>query len=286
MTSDHHSVVCRRGAMNTLFEMMLVGDDEENLHAAGEAALDEIERIEKLLSRFDPTSETSRINRDAHPGPVIVDHEVVEILRRCHEYSFRTDGYFDVTAVSRAGHTRGEPQIAIDPDRRLLRFQRSGVFLDFGGCGKGYAIDRAVTVLRESGIQKALLHGGTSSVRAIGNWPVGVRDPWDAAVTAAAQVHLSGESLSCSATSHGSEASDIVNPSEGRCLTGQAACLVIANGDWSAFEVEMFSTGLLAMGRQRARVCCRREENRGTHVAWIDRRDDRTTMEWLSVPHG
>jgi thiamine biosynthesis lipoprotein len=266
--------------MNTLFEVVLVGGDEENLRAAGEAALDEIVRVEKLLSRFDPTSETSRINREGHSDAVTVDHEIVQVLRRCHEFSRRTDGHFDVTAVSRADQSWGPP-LVFDPDRRLLAFRYDNAFLDFGACGKGYALDRAARMLCENGVARALLHGGTSSIRAIGEWTVDVRDPFETSATIG-QIRLRDEGMSCSAVAHGGEVSDIVDPMGGEQLNEQAACVVITNGGWSAFDSEMFSTGLLAMGRERAGVCCRRGENRGVHVGWIGQSHE---VEWLSELH-
>src|SRR5688500_16810135 len=91
-------ILCRRPAMNTWFEVLLLGDDPENLQAAGEAALDESERVEKLLSRFDPASEVSRINREAANSPVLLDLELAEILETCRKAWMETHGYFDITA--------------------------------------------------------------------------------------------------------------------------------------------------------------------------------------------
>src|SRR4051812_20130865 len=91
-------ILCRRPAMNTWFEIILLGDDSENLQAAGEAALDEIQRVEKLLSRFDPSSEISRINREAAQKPVLVDFELAEILETCRIAWQQTNGFFDITA--------------------------------------------------------------------------------------------------------------------------------------------------------------------------------------------
>jgi thiamine biosynthesis lipoprotein len=288
MASDQHSVVCRRGAMNTLFEVVLVGADEENLRAAGEAALDEVVRVEKLLSRFDPASDTARINRDGHSDPVLVNHEMLRVLLACERFSKRTDGYFDVTAVSRAAASaaaRTEPAVSIDPETRLVRIHSPGLFLDFGACGKGYAIDRMIAILREGNFEHALVHSGTSSLGIIGSKRVGIADPSDRNA-AAGIVRLEDEALSCSAVyPEGSEQSDIVSPRDGSAPREQAACVVVMKGAWAAFESEMLSTGLLAMGRQRAVVWCQRPENRGVHVAWVDRMDGRTRMEWLGEAH-
>src|SRR5205823_9036018 len=91
-----------RPAMATWFEALLVGDDEEHLMAVGEAVLDEIGRVERLLSRHDPASETSRINREAASRPVRVDLEMFDILRNGLRWSEETGGYFDLCAGSGA----------------------------------------------------------------------------------------------------------------------------------------------------------------------------------------
>lgn len=156
----------QRPAMGTWFEVWLVGDDAEHLAAVADAALDEVERVERLLSRFDPRSEVTRLNREAASRAVRVDYELLEIVRACRAGWERTGGYFDPTVGSRS--RIAFDGIQIDEDRRTIRFLDGGLALDLGGFGKGYALDRAVGVLAAFGVYSALLHGGTSSVRALG----------------------------------------------------------------------------------------------------------------------
>jgi FAD:protein FMN transferase len=241
-------VLCRRAAMNTWFEIILLGDDAENLHAAGEAALDEIERVEKLLSRFDPASEISRINRDAPKSAVLVDLETATVLETCRNAWQQTRGFFDV-AVNRE-NTSGFSDIEFDFDTRLITFRNADAGLDFGGFGKGYALDCAADCLRAFGVKKALLHGGTSSVLALGNdgdenpWRIGLRNPWNKCEELE-HVQLSEEALSTSATGQG--VSDILHPHFHKPLQIQAACTVIAK---TAAQAEIFSTAFLCMGKK------------------------------------
>ncbi|MBA4147504.1 MAG: FAD:protein FMN transferase [Verrucomicrobia bacterium] len=242
-------ILCRRPAMNTWFEIVLPGDDAENLQAAGEAALDEIERIEKLLSRFDPASEVSRINRDAAISPVLLDVELTGILETCRKAWLETDGFFDIAVNREEDANFGA--IDFDPDTRLIFFRNVNARLDFGGFGKGYALDCAARLLRECGVKQALLHGGTSSVLAIGNdaneqpWRIGLRDPWKDDVVLQ-QVDLSDNALSTSAT--GKTVSDILDPFQRQPLQEKASCTVIAE---SAAQAEVFSTALLCMGKDK-----------------------------------
>jgi thiamine biosynthesis lipoprotein len=285
--------------MGTWFEARLVGDDPEHLVAVAEAVLDEVERIERLLSRFDPRSEVARINREAPRRAVLVDREVLGLLKSCHEAWERTEGSFDPTA-SQAGCT-GEDlapadrptfaSVMIDPEARTVRFARPGVALDLGGIGKGYALDRAAEIVDAQGVRSAFLHGGTSSSLALGSdeagrpWTIGVRDPF-AAPDAAAElfrVRLGGRGSSCSATkAPGQACSDLIDPRRGTPLDGQSACVAIAR---DATRAEVLSTALLCMGKGRAaEYAGRYAEDDGFEVAWIECLDDRPAWDWLTRP--
>jgi FAD:protein FMN transferase len=278
-----------RPAMGTLFEAWLVGEDEEHLAAVGEAALDEVARLEQLLSRFDPRSEISRLNRTAAQEPVLVDVEVFGILKTCHGYWKATDGYYDIAASSPTSSVATRPStgdIELDEQRRTVRFTHPGVRLDLGGFGKGYALDRAGLILKEFGIQHACLHGGTSSVIAVGRdehggpWQIGIRDPWagDAAVELG-RVEVADRGYSCSAVfGPGEQRSDVVDPHAGEPLTTQAACGVLAA---DALEAEILSTALLSMGKERAAAYTRRSGSARLAVAWIERAGETSRIVWL-----
>src|SRR4051812_19000412 len=91
------TVTISRRAMGTVFEVRLLGPDREHLAAVAEATLDEISRLERLLSRFLPASEICRLNREAASHPIRVDQDLMEVLIACREGWERTEGYFDVT---------------------------------------------------------------------------------------------------------------------------------------------------------------------------------------------
>lgn len=191
-----------REAMATRFEILLEGDDPVDLRAAGEEALEEIQRQEAILSLYRPTSEISRINRLAHREPVAVSPPVFDLLIECRRLWEWSQGTFDITVapLMRAwGFLRGtgrwpEPKVLeeardctgmhrlqLDPTRRTVRFERPGMMLDLGAVGKGYAIDEAVVLLREAGVRSAFLHGGTSTCYGMG---VPAEGPaWKAALT-------------------------------------------------------------------------------------------------------
>jgi thiamine biosynthesis lipoprotein len=176
-------------AMATRFELVLDGDDEGRLRAAGEDALEEIVRLDIQLSFYRPASDVSLINRRAAFEPVLVEPRLCELLARCLAVSAASDGAFDITiaplmkawrftdgsgacpepaVLARARALVGFHGIELDAARRTVRFARPGMLIDLGSAGKGYAVDRAIARLRENGVSSALLHGGTSSVHAIG----------------------------------------------------------------------------------------------------------------------
>ncbi len=193
------TVAVARHAMATRFEIVLHGANATSLRAAGEEALNEIARLEDQLSLYRPTSEIARVNACAHLKPVRVSPELFALLQQARQLHRETNGAFDITigplmrcwsflggsgalpepaALAEARTTVGMDLVQLDT--LTVRFARPGVMLDLGAIGKGYAIERAAELLREAGVTSAILHGGTSTVFAIGR-PLNA-DGWKVAV--------------------------------------------------------------------------------------------------------
>lgn len=273
-----------RVAMASWFEARLVGDDPEHLDAVAGAVLEEIKRRERLLSRFDPASEIARLNREAAQGPVRVDVELMAVLLDCRRWAERTGGAFDPCAPT----ARFLDAVELNEPGRTVRFVDETARIDLGGYGKGFALDAVRPTLESFGVRSALIHGGTSSVLAIGRdendraWRVGIRDPFVEADDAPEvdRLSLSDCGLSCSsAFSPGSDRSDLIDPSTGQAVEVPASVVVVAP---TATEAEVLSTALLAMGRDRAGRFV--SEDRGVsdrcRVGWIERTNDRTNVNW------
>lgn len=190
-------------AMATRFEVALPGDDPVRLRAAGEEALEEVQRLEETLSLYRPTSEIARVNRAAGRAPVPVSAPVFELLQLCVELWGLSEGAFDITVaplvrawgfmhgrgreatpaeVSAARERVGMQYLELDAAQRTVRFLRPGMMLDLGAVGKGHALDVAAEVLREAGVVNALIHSGTSSCYGLGRaesgaaWRVAIED--------------------------------------------------------------------------------------------------------------
>jgi thiamine biosynthesis lipoprotein len=186
------TVTLAHNAMATRFEVVVHGNNRSQLRAAGEEALDEIDRIENQLSLYRPSSEIAQLNARAAREAVLVSPEVFALLQHAQRLSAETQDAFDITigplvrcwgfmggtgrkpaaAEVAAAHEKvGMQNLVLDPADRTVRYSRDGVMLDLGAIGKGYAVDRAAQILREAGVASALIHGGTSTTCAIGRPP-------------------------------------------------------------------------------------------------------------------
>lgn len=198
------TVKLARNAMATRFEIVVHGSNAVSLRAAAEEALDEIERLDAKLSLYKPSSEIAQINANAAEQGVRVSAEIFGLLERARDLSLATGGAFDITIaplvrcwgfmrgsgempeaeqIAEARQMVGIDLVQLDKSTHEVRFAKPGVMIDLGAVGKGYALDRAAEILAESGVEHALLHGGTSSVISLGqngidgNWKIAVDAP-------------------------------------------------------------------------------------------------------------
>lgn len=171
---EHRAMACR-------WELWLPSDGRPPAERGSLAAwiaeeFEELDRLESELSRFIESSDVSRIRelRGGQAMPVGID------MARCLEFALEahelTEGAFDVSLGS------GLSSLLVDRERRSVCVESDEpLTIDLGGIAKGYALDLfadsiASTLIDEEEFSGALIHGGQSSVRAIGNQPDG--SPW------------------------------------------------------------------------------------------------------------
>jgi FAD:protein FMN transferase len=164
-------------AMNTVFEVYAAYGDERYAAQAAQAAFAVVDRLEGELSRFRPNSDVSRVNQLAAGESVRVGASTLECLVIARHLYDLTEGTFDISIGT------GLPTLALHADEFLVRATTDGVRLDLGGIGKGYAVDLMAELLEEWGIERALVHGGFSSVLALeapagtDGWPLTLSGP-------------------------------------------------------------------------------------------------------------
>ena len=269
-------------AMGSTYSIALYGYDRVKMEAAVDAAFDEVRRLDELLSNYQPGSQWSEVNRDAATKPVLVSPELFQLLAACLEYSRESEGAFDITVgplmkvwgfYKGSGHLPHKPEIAaalakvgyrhirLDPAAQTVRFDRSGVEMDPGGVGKGYAVDRMVEVLRQNGVRTAMVAASGSSIYGMGappdeprGWPVKIKDPWDNRKTLA-EVWLKDSSMSTSGSyekffrAEGRVYAHIMDPRTGYPAQGSVSVSVLAP---RTVDSEVWAKPYFTNGRQWA----------------------------------
>jgi thiamine biosynthesis lipoprotein len=268
-----------RRAMATTFEVAIPAGTHPDPVAAATAALDLIDDLEDQMTVFRDHSEVSRLNATAAASPVVVEEQLFELFTRCAAWTRETEGAFDIATgalVKAWGFFRREGRVPdaserneamarcgfrhviLNPELRSVKFRRAGLELNLGAVGKGYALDRAARLLREEwGILSALLHGGGSSVYAIGHapgdargWPVRLKHP-TAPGRSLGTVHLRDRGLGTSAATFqffeykGQKLGHLLDPRTGWPASGTASASVTAP---TAAEADAMSTAAFVLG--------------------------------------
>jgi thiamine biosynthesis lipoprotein len=275
-----------RTAMATTFEVLLPFGTPDALPAA-EVALDEIDRLEAQLTVYRDTSEVSRLNRAAAHAPIPVEPGLFDLLTTAARVSAESGGAFDCTAgalIKAWGFYRGPRRVpsdaeraaalervgmrhvVLDPERRSVRYLRPGLEINLGAIGKGYALDRAAALLRERwNLSAALLHGGHSSVYAIGHepgdergWAVGLSHPWEPG-RRIALLRLRDRALGTSAATfrhlehQGRKLGHVLDPRTGWPTEGVALASAVAP---TAAEADALATAFFIRGVDWTRAYC------------------------------
>jgi thiamine biosynthesis lipoprotein len=288
-----HSLVrqeASHAAMGTVFSIAAYGTDSECLRESLARSFREIERLDNLMSRYKPGSEISTINREAFHRPVVVTPELFNLLQTSLRFGEQTCGAFDITVgplmaswgLFRGGGRLPEPReleqvlrrigyrhIKLDAAAHTVRFDEPGIELDLGAIGKGYAVDRAIEILRADGVSRALVSGGTSSIYAIGappgehGWEISVCDPFDRRKQACS-LRLRNMSISISGSQEKSFLLDgkiythILDPRNGKPVEDVLMTVVIAS---SSAASDALSTAFFVSGVKQTQAYLQNHPN-------------------------
>lgn len=263
-------------AMATVFEIYMFHEDRRYAEQCAFQAFEEVDRLEQDLSRFIENSDISRINRSGYDDSVQVGIDTYECLEQCISLSGETKGAFDITAgplmqrwresdkksgspspdeIADARDRCGIDNIILHKNDFSVSLMRENMVIDLGGFGKGYAVDRAVKVLKEWDIGPAVVHGGSSSVFAMGappgetGWEITLRNPRNTDEEIS-RMYLNDRALNSSGIRKGNH---IINPKTGHPVSERSSAWVFCN---SAATGDALSTAFMIMSRDEINDLC------------------------------
>jgi FAD:protein FMN transferase len=186
--------------MGTRIYVEVWHDDRIQGDAAIDAVMDNMRRIDALMSHYRPESQLSQINTRGAVEPVAVDPELFDLIKTSIHFSEVTEGAFDITYAS-VGYLYDYPRhvhpsdadikqalpgvnyrnLLLDPEHHTIKFAREGMRIDLGGIAKGYACDQGVEILKRFGVSNGMVIAG-GDTRLLGDrrgrpWMIGIRHP-------------------------------------------------------------------------------------------------------------
>jgi len=271
-------------AMGTGIVLKLYTDkgNRSQAQAAAELAMAEMARIESLMSEWIDSSEISRINQAAGTGvPQTVSAETVEVLQKGKAVNMSTGGAFamswrplsglwnfsadvaetmrqvpDEKAALEMTALVDDSQLLIDAPSKSVALRKAGMALGLGGIAKGYAIDRAMTILTEQGYKDALVFAGgdirVAGKRGEASWLVGLQDP--RASEHFALLYLRDEAIATSGDYEryferdGKRYHHILDPKTGMPASGCRGVTVVTK---YAVDADATATAVFVMGPQQ-----------------------------------
>ncbi|HUK35442.1 MAG TPA: FAD:protein FMN transferase, partial [Vicinamibacterales bacterium] len=203
-SSPEHLIERAHDTMGTELRITAWTADDARADTAASAVFHEFDRLDAMMSVWKNDSDIVRLNAAAGEGAVPVSAETREVLHIARQISEQTEGTFDITFGALSGLWKFDYQDKDNsiPDRKAiedrLRFvnyrdvvvddgagtamlRRKGMRVNLGGIGKGYAVDRAVDIMRRSGLRDFMIQAGgdmyVAGTRGDRPWRLGIRDP-------------------------------------------------------------------------------------------------------------
>ncbi len=260
-TTSGHLIERARVSMGSEVRFTAWDSDDAKAISAFEDAFHEFDRLDALMTVWRDTSDIQRINAAAGDHPVAVQPEVREVLEIARQVSDWTGGRFDVTFAALSGlwkfdqdqdNTVPDPAavrerlpfidyraVQIDERTGTVFLARKGMRINLGGIGKGYAVDRAVAILRRHQLHDFMIQAGgdmfVSGVRGDRPWRIGIRDPRGPADRSFAAIDLSNGTFSTSGDyerafmKDGRRYHHILDPATGEPARGCRSVTIVTN---------------------------------------------------------
>ena len=281
-------IVVSRGVvlMGSQFNITVVDKDSISAHQNITEVINEIDRIENLISEWRPHTQISQVNQNAGIKPVKVDSEVFDLTKRAIQYSRLSDGAFDVSIVAMdkiwkfddsmqslpsdeelqiSIRNVGFNNIVLDSIQSTIFLSKKGMKIGFGSIGKGYAADRGRTVLMNKKIKGGIIDA-SGDIATWGTpvqeefWKIGVKNPFKRnKLVSVLKLNNSAVATSGSyekyAEINGNRYSHIINPKTGMPATGLTSVSVIGS---STEFANFLSTSIMVLGYKKGKLLMRK----------------------------
>lgn len=307
-----------RSAMACEFEVLLNQFQYPKATELALDALDLVDRLESHLSVYQPHSDLSGLNRWGAEKYVPVGEDTLQLLALAHAVHQATGGAFDITSgllsevwgfsrrsgrkpsadeIEEALNCVGMQFVELELEMGAARFLRNGLQINPGGIGKGYALDRAGRRLFDAGIRDFMIHGGRSSVAAVGNrshpetgggWLVALKHPWRWEEPLG-MIRLEDQALATSGSGKqffhfgGQRYSHIIDPRSGWPAQSMMSCTVICA---SGAVADSLATAFFVMGPDLTREFCAVHPAIAAILIYQDSKTGKQTLETCNVQEG
>lgn len=263
--------------MGNNFVITVVTENEAQAKIQIAFAIEEIQRIERLLTTYKSDSQTNLINENAGIRPVKVDVEMIDLIERSIAISDITQGAFDITygsidktlwnfdktmtqlpdavTAKKMVHLINYENIILDKSNHTVFLKEKGMRIGFGGIGKGYAAEMAKNVLLKNNVQSGIINA-SGDLTAWGNqangkaWTIGVANP-DTPTAAFSYLEISNMAVATSGNYEkyilidGKKYSHTIDPKTGLPIHGIKSVTVIGN---NAELADAMATPIAVMG--------------------------------------
>ena len=245
--------------MGNHFELSVVAENEDWAQTRINAAIDEIKRIEKLLTSYSDSSDTYLINTNAGIAAVKVSVETFTLIERSLRISALTQGAFDITygsidkslwnfdtnmkslpdkeTAQQMVQLINYKNIVLDGEKTTVFLKEKGMRIGFGGIGKGYAADMAKKIMQGMGVESGIVNA-SGDLNAWGlqpngkEWTIGIADP-NTAGKIFSFINITGLAVATSGNYEkyimvgGKKYSHTINPRTGLPVTGIKSVTII-----------------------------------------------------------
>ena len=263
--------------MGNRFELSVVADDEAWAQSCIDAGVEEIQRIERLLTTFNDGSETNQINQNAGIAPVKVSRETFNLIQRSLRISAITQGAFDITygsidkrlwnfdeqmtalpdkeTAQKMVRLINYRNVILDDDNCTVFLREKGMRIGFGGIGKGYGAEMAKRVMIAKGVESGVVNA-SGDLTAWGlqpngkQWTIGIANP-DSSGQIFSQMDITGLAAATSgnyekyAVIDGKKYSHTINPRTGLPVSGIKSVTIIST---NAEIADAMATPVTIMG--------------------------------------